>query len=60
MKIFGEGTHVTEPEREQALDYAIHQSNIHTMTLGLESIAQARDAIDRVVRISSVQTRADR
>lgn len=51
MKIFGEGRHVKEEEREQSLRYALTESNIHCMTLGFESITQMNDAIARVVRI---------
>lgn len=51
MKIFGEGKHVKEEEREQSLRYALTKSNIHCMTLGFQSITQMNDAIARVVRI---------
>ncbi|MDR2882172.1 MAG: aldo/keto reductase [Alistipes sp.] len=53
MKIFGEGKHVTEAEREQSIRHAIHEARVDAMTLGLQSIAQMDDAIDRVVRISA-------
>ncbi len=53
MKIFGEGRHVTESEREQSIRYAIRESGIHSMTIGFESIAQMDDAIRRVARITS-------
>ncbi|MDH6359129.1 aldo/keto reductase [Parabacteroides sp. PF5-9] len=51
MKIFGEGSHVKDEEREQSIQYALTQSNIHCMTLGLESVAQMDDAIERVMRL---------
>lgn len=51
MKIFGEGKHVTDEERERSLRYAVTESNLHCMTLGLESIAQVDDAVERVMRI---------
>lgn len=51
MKIFGEGKHVKDEEREQSLRYALTESNIHCMTLGFESIAQMDDAITRVNRL---------
>ncbi len=50
MKIFGEGKFVKDEEREQSIRYALTQGNIHCMTLGLESIAQMDDAIERVMR----------
>ncbi len=53
MKIFGEGRHVAESEREQSIRYAVRESGIHSMTIGFESIAQMDDAIDRVARHAS-------
>ncbi len=52
MKIFGEGKFVKDEEREQSIRYALTRGNIHCMTLGLESIAQMDDAIERVMRLS--------
>ena len=49
MKIFGEGRHVSDGEREQSLKFALTEANIHCMTLGLESIAQVDDAVGRVM-----------
>ncbi|MDD3189919.1 MAG: aldo/keto reductase [Fermentimonas sp.] len=51
MKIFGEGRHVKDSEREQSIKYALTKGNTHCMTLGLESIAQVDDAVDRVMRL---------
>ncbi len=53
MKIFGEGKHVAEQERERSIRHAIHEARVDAMTLGLQSIAQMDDAIDRVMRISA-------
>ncbi len=50
MKIFGEGKHVSDAEREQSIRFALTEGNVHGMTLGLESIAQMDDAIERVMR----------
>ncbi|MDR3194776.1 MAG: aldo/keto reductase [Tannerella sp.] len=50
MKIFGEGTHVSDPEREQSIRYAVREGNVHCMTLGLESEVQMDDAVERVMR----------
>lgn len=50
MKIFGEGKHITDSEREQSIRFALTEGNIDSMTLGLESIAQMDDAIERVMR----------
>ena len=49
MKIFGEGKHVTDEERQRSIEFALTEGNIHCMTLGLESEAQMDDAITRVM-----------
>lgn len=46
MKIFGQGKHVSDEEREISLRYALKSPNIHSMTLGFENT----DQIDQVVR----------
>ncbi|MBK5721989.1 aldo/keto reductase [Dysgonomonas sp. Marseille-P4677] len=51
MKIFGEGKHIADTEREQSLNFAFKEANIHSMTIGLESIAQVDDLVSRAVRI---------
>ena len=51
MKIFGEGKHITDSERQQSIEFALTKGNIHCMTLGLESEAQMDDAIERVMKI---------
>ncbi|MBF6596828.1 MAG: aldo/keto reductase [Fermentimonas sp.] len=52
MKIFGEGKHVSEPEREQSIKFALTKGNTHCMTLGMESIAHVDDAVERVMRLA--------
>jgi len=51
MKIFGEGKHVTDDERQQSLEFALSKGNTHCMTLGFESEAQIDDAVERVMKI---------
>ena len=51
MKIFGEGKHVTDGERQRSIQFALTEGNIHCMTLGLESEAQMDDAIERVMKL---------
>jgi aryl-alcohol dehydrogenase-like predicted oxidoreductase len=51
MKIFGDGVNVSDPEREKSIRFALHESHIHCMTLGLESTAQVDDAVERVMRL---------
>jgi len=50
MKIFGEGQNVSDPEREQSIQFAVTQKPVHCMTMGFESFAQMDDAIERVMR----------
>jgi predicted aldo/keto reductase-like oxidoreductase len=50
MKIFGEGRNVTDPEREQSIQFAMTQASMDCMTLGFESIAQMDDAISKVMQ----------
>ena len=52
MKIFGEGKHITDKEREQSIKFALTEGNIHCMTLGMESEAQVDDAVERVMRLA--------
>ncbi len=51
MKIFGNGDKIKETEREESITFALKKTSIHSMTLGMESIAQVDDAVDRVMRI---------
>jgi predicted aldo/keto reductase-like oxidoreductase len=51
MKIFGNGDKVLDNEREESITFALKKSNIHCMTLGMESIAHIDDAVDRVMRV---------
>jgi predicted aldo/keto reductase-like oxidoreductase len=50
MKIFGEGKHISENEREQSIKFVVTQGNVHCVTLGLESGSQLDDAVERVMR----------
>jgi len=52
MKIFGNGDKILDKEREESITFALKKSSIHGMTLGMESIAQVDDAVDRVMRIA--------
>jgi aryl-alcohol dehydrogenase-like predicted oxidoreductase len=51
MKIFGEGKHIADDEREQSIRFALTEGNVHCITLGLTSTAQMDDAIGRVMHI---------
>lgn len=52
MKIFGNGDKVTEEEREKSITFAIRSGNVHCMTMGMQSIEQIDDAVERVMRIA--------
>ncbi|MDR1861069.1 MAG: aldo/keto reductase [Bacteroidales bacterium] len=56
MKIFGEGKHIKDDERQASIQFALTKGNINCMTLGLESVAQMDDAITRVMK-SAKRTR---
>jgi len=51
MKIFGEGSHVKDEERERSFKFVLSDGNIHCMTLGTISTDQLDDAVNRVMRI---------
>jgi len=51
MKIFGDGRLVDEASREKSLNYVIRSGNIHALTIGMESIEQVKDNVDRIMRI---------
>ena len=51
MKIFGEGKLSDESQREKSLQYAIKSTNIDCMTIGMTSIDQVDDAVNRIMRI---------
>lgn len=52
MKVFGEGKHISDDDREQSIKYVVTEGNVHCMTLGLESEAQMDDAVERVMRFA--------
>jgi predicted aldo/keto reductase-like oxidoreductase len=52
MKVFGEGEHIQDDEREQSFQFALTRGNINCMTLGMESELQIDDAVERVMRLA--------
>ncbi|MDR1781214.1 MAG: aldo/keto reductase [Tannerella sp.] len=52
MKVFGEGRHVSDDEREKSIKYVLEEGNISCMTLGMSTIEQIDDAIERVARLA--------
>lgn len=55
MKIFGCGDLVNEDQREKSLNYVIKSNNVDCMTIGMESIEQLDDNIERVMRIANAK-----
>ncbi len=53
MKIFGCGDLVSEEQREKSLNYVLKSNNVDCMTIGMESIEQVDDNIDRIMRITN-------
>ncbi len=51
MKIFGEGKFTDESRREKSLQYAIGSKNIDCMTIGMTSINQVDENINRIMKI---------
>lgn len=51
MKIFGCGELIDEKEREESLKYVLKSENVHSMTIGFDSIKQVDDTVDRIHRI---------
>jgi aryl-alcohol dehydrogenase-like predicted oxidoreductase len=51
MKIFGEGKHITDKERQFSLEYAMKTANIHGIALGMQSKQQVDDAVARIKMI---------
>lgn len=51
MKIFGEGTLVSDEERQNSFNYTVNSPNVHCLTLGLESAEEVDDAVDRVMAL---------
>jgi predicted aldo/keto reductase-like oxidoreductase len=51
MKIFAEGKHVADDERQRSFQFTLTESNTHCMTLGMESEEQMDDAVERVMSL---------
>ena len=48
MKIFGQGNHVSDEERQQSLQFALTEVKVHAMTIGFDTEAQIDDTVERV------------
>jgi len=54
MKIFGNGDKVKEEEREESIRYAMSNKSIHCVTLGMQTVEQIDDAVERIMRAVSL------
>jgi len=52
MKIFGEGKMIEESRREESLKYVIGSKNVDCMTIGMTSVEQIDENVERIMRIS--------
>jgi aryl-alcohol dehydrogenase-like predicted oxidoreductase len=51
MKIFGCGDLTKEEQRQKSLEYVIRSGNVDCMTIGMESIEQVDDNIERIMKL---------
>lgn len=51
MKIYGEGRITDDDRRDKSLQYAINSKNIDCMTIGMTTIEQIDDNVNRIMRI---------
>ena len=51
MKIFGCGDLTKEEQRQKSLEYVIKSNNVDCMTIGMESIEQVDDNIERLMKL---------
>ncbi len=51
MKIFGCGDLTKDEQRQKSLEFVIKSGNVDCMTIGMESIAQVDDTIERMMNV---------
>ena len=51
MKIFGEGRFTEESQREKSLQYVIGSKNVDCMTIGMTTVEQIDENVNRIMRI---------
>lgn len=51
MKIFGCGDLTKEDQRQKSLEYVIKSGNVDCMTIGMDSIVQVDDNIERMMKV---------
>ncbi|TNF40701.1 MAG: aldo/keto reductase [Bacteroidetes bacterium] len=53
MKIFGCGNLTKEEQRQKSLEYVIKSKNVDCMTIGMDSIEQVDDNIERIMKLAN-------
>jgi len=53
MKIFGCGDLTKEDQRQKSLEYVIKSKNVDCMTIGMDSIAQVDDTVERIMKLAN-------
>lgn len=51
MKIFGCGDLTKDEQRQKSLEFVIKSGNVDCMTIGMESIAQVDDTVERMMKV---------
>ena len=54
MKIFGCGELTKEDQRQKSLEYVLKSGNVDCMTIGMESIEQVNDNVERIMKLVKV------
>jgi aryl-alcohol dehydrogenase-like predicted oxidoreductase len=52
MKIFGCGDLIKEEERQKSLEYVLRSKNVDCLTIGMESVEQVDDNVERIMKIA--------
>ncbi len=53
MKIFGCGDLTKDEQRQKSLEYVIKSKNVDCMTIGMESMAQVDDTVERIMKLAN-------
>jgi len=53
MKIFGCGDLTKDEQRQKSLEYVIKSGNVDCITIGMDSIAQVDDTVERIMKLAN-------
>ena len=53
MKIFGCGDLTKDEQRQKSLEYVIKSGNVDCMTIGMDSMAQVDDTVERIMKLAN-------